>query len=93
MTMIYFIYVGNSMPHEDKFTTRVELINETMLLLVFYSFVLFTKHVEDPILKYKIGFITINIVLVQIAINYLIIIGTTVAAIIKKCKLRCMKRK
>ena len=41
-TIWYIIYLMQTMPHTSKFTTNTEFVNEIILIVISYHFILFT---------------------------------------------------
>jgi hypothetical protein len=40
---MYMVYIMEVRPHTDRFDARAELLNEVLLVLICYHFVLFTN--------------------------------------------------
>jgi hypothetical protein len=71
---LYIIYLQHVTPYDDSATVVIETLNEVILLLICYHFILLTDILSDPMLKFKIGWSLCGFVLAMIAINLLIIV-------------------
>ena len=61
-------------PYDDTSSVVIETMNEVILLIICYHFILLTDLLSDPMLKFKIGWSLCGGVLVMIVINLLIIV-------------------
>ena len=54
MLLWYVIYIETVEPHETRFQTTQEHVNEIFMLVIFYHFVLFTGIIQDIEVRYTI---------------------------------------
>lgn len=62
------------MPYKSKSTHRNQILNEYVLLYVFYSFICFSDITDDPVAKYQIGFVPCVLVSLHLGINMSILL-------------------
>ena len=89
----FVIYVGSVRPYNARLLNVVELTNETFTALCAYSLVTFSDFVHDAKTKYECGWLLVGATLFLIVFNLIMISYKTVAEIIHKCKLQCMRRR
>ena len=73
-SIFYIIYLHYVRPHDDSSSVLVETINEVILLVICYHFILLTDLLSDPFVKFKIGLSLIICVCSMIALNLSIIV-------------------
>lgn len=93
--MLY--YLLKVRPFAENFNNHLETFNEICILIGTYHLLAFTDFVDDPLLKYKMGWSLIIISLFNIAVNVGIIIWSALVTL-KKVVLRiknkyCPKKK
>jgi hypothetical protein len=69
--MLY--YLLKVRPFTENFNNNLETFNEICILIGTYHLLAFTDFVDDPLLKYKMGWSLIIISLLNIAVNVSII--------------------
>ena len=72
------IFYGYSNVYKTTKNTIVEFFNETTLLFCCYHMFCFTDFVDDPTVRYKIGFSLIFFTTVNLGINVLIMFVETI---------------
>ncbi len=70
--MLYYLF--RVRPYLDNFYNHLEIFNEICILIASYHLLGFTDFVEDPQIKYNMGWSIIIISLLNITVNILIII-------------------
>lgn len=73
-SILYIIYLHYVQPHDEESSVIIETINEVILLVICYHFILLTDLLSDPFVKFKIGLSLIICVCFMIALNLLIIV-------------------
>ena len=73
-SIFYIIYLHYVRPHDDSSSVLVETINEVILLVICYHFILLTDLLSDPFVKFKIGLSLIICVCSMISLNLSIIV-------------------
>lgn len=91
-TLLYICYISNMRFYESNSHRRIEIMNECILVGVCYHFVIFANPDFDIAIRHKLGFATITFVSALLAVNSLVIVWVSIAAIKRKLKLKKMKR-
>jgi hypothetical protein len=71
------MYIVYSSPFETKIANCMEVMNEIFILLSGYMLLFFTDIIPDVDLTYNFGWVMIALILLNLAINTLIIIVMT----------------
>ena len=82
------IYIINFKPYEEKTMNRLELFNESFILLTSITALAFTDFVKDKIVQVSVGYFMIGLVVFNLISN----MGYILIQSIKNCK-RMRKRK
>ena len=69
MTIIWIFHVTYYKVFISKEQNRIEITNEVFNMLISYTFLLYTDFVVDLEVRYKIGSITITLIVALIAVN------------------------
>ena len=77
------IIVGNVRPFNSNYRSKKELFNETVLMFVMYTMICFSPFVPDVNVRFYIGYITIFVVSLHLAINIYEILLATIRQFIK----------
>lgn len=93
MTLLYIIYLGYAEFFETRGSKSLEIINESLFVLIMYNFVLLNGLVDDPIIRDKSGNVIVVLTGIILVINMIVIIYVSVKALMWKCHLRKMKKK
>ena len=64
-------------PFVDRVQNVMEILNELTFLIVTYSFILFTDYNLNSSVKVMMGWFMIGVTLLNIAINYLVVLIKT----------------
>ena len=78
--ILYLIYLIYGKPITEGL--YVEVFNEVITLLLSIFLVVFTDFVDDPYLKYEAGFAFIALFILDVAVNFALIIKVGVSSII-----------
>lgn len=70
------MFLGTVGPYQDNFMTAIEIVNETLLLLVCYQFMLYTDVVQNAALRSAIGWSQVGLVVLIISLNFCVILNT-----------------
>ena len=70
-TFFYMMYIGFVEPFTSKEVNRLETFNEFMLILISYTYLLYTDYISDIEMRYLIGWITISGSTIVIFVNVL----------------------
>lgn len=84
--MAYMTYVGLVVPHTVVLMSTLELLNEQVLLLICYHFILFTGLVTDYETKYALGWSMSACIGLLFMINFGVIVNTNIEALKLKYK-------
>lgn len=76
------IYTISTHPFKDPVQNTMEVLNELTFAIVSYSFLLFTDFNLNPDFKNYAGWGLIGVTLLNIGVNYLVVIFKTVARIV-----------
>ena len=77
--------------HTEKFQTFAEFLNETVLILICYHFVLFTNLVDDEAILVNVGYSLVAHLCLLLAINICIMIGVNLVVGCRSLKLKRLK--
>ena len=86
------IYIETVEPHETKFQTTQETVNEIFLLFTCYHFVLFTGLVPDFEMRENIGWSCIGSICAMVGFNVLALLSIGIKTLMRKFKLWKLKR-
>jgi len=75
-TLFYLMFLGTVIPHQDIFMTKIEIVNETLLVLVCYQFMLYTDIVQNVPLRSAIGWSQVGLVVFILVFNLTVILNT-----------------
>ena len=81
------------MPHETRFQTTQEHLNELFVLLICYHFVLFTGVVPDREVKENVGWSCISFICLMLVFNAAVLLIVVTRTLLRKYKLWSLKRK
>ena len=82
------IYFGWWWPFDSWFSTKMELFNEVTNLLLVYHMMTFTDWVDDPTMRYQIGYSVMVVVFMNMSIHFFFLILDT----IRKTRLSIKKK-
>ena len=85
LLLIMFFY--GVRPMDTNFLNLMELFNETCFLVASYFMFLFTSYVEDPAIRYSIGWLLIGVVVINIFANWMAIFYKTGPHVYTKLKI------
>lgn len=77
-SLFYLMYLGTVSPHTEIFVTKLEIVNETLFMLVSYQFMLYTDVLQNVPLRYSIGWSQVALVVFLLVINFCVIINANV---------------
>ena len=80
-------------PLESTLSNSLEIMNETTVFILFTINYLFTDYISSQELKYLIGWGFIGILILNLAINWIIIVIFSVLGIIQFVREKWRKRK
>ena len=87
------IIIGNVKPYGERMKRWKEMFNETILMFVMYTIICFSPFVPSVEVRFCIGYITIFVVCLHLAVNFYGIISSTFWNIKLKLLLRSAKKK
>ena len=85
------ILYGHIKPYESKFTTGMELFNESMTICILYMVLCFTPFVGDPSTRSFCGWGLIGLTSLFTAVHLTILFGSTCCSIRLYCRRRDLK--
>ncbi len=71
----------------------LEIINEAVVLVIGYLFITLSDLVSDDTLKYNVGWVIVGITLLNIFINWVSLVGSTIYFIVKAIRGKCISHK
>lgn len=93
MTVFYVMYLGYADFFETRLVKRLEMTNESVFILIQYQFVLLLNLVWDTQMRLHIGTAIIVLTSCLLALNFLIIIYSSLGPLCRKCYLKCLRKK
>ena len=87
------IIIGNLKPYQGVFKRNMETFNEVVLMFTMYTIICFSPLVQDPNVKFQIGYISMAVVSSHLAVNFGFIGHSTVRMIKLMLLLKMAKRK
>ena len=82
------IIIGNVRPFHFQSRSNKELFNEIILMFVMYTIICFSPFVPDVTIRFQIGYITIFVVGLHLAVNVYQILLVTVRQLIRENRMR-----
>ena len=79
------IIIGTKV-YDSKMKTRMEFFNEIILMMTMYSIMCFSPFIFDAETKFYLGYITIAIVCLHLAVNFFLIFKGTFHEMKMKCR-------
>ena len=92
-SLAYLCYISSVSFHESFLQQRVEVVNELILLLICYHFVLFADTVWEKSFREQVGTSTISCIGLLLAANTLLILLINAKSCKLKIKAKFAKRK
>ena len=90
---LILIYIGYVRPYVTPVQNRVELLNETLILINTYFMIIYSDFVLDPYARSQMGDVNNGILALMILINLFIILHSQVGSIKQSCKRKMGKFK
>ena len=81
ISVLYLCYLSHSMLFESYFSSRLEIFNEVVFLLLCYHMVLFANLVNDFQVRENIGWSFIYTGVVLVAVNLIVILGANLVTL------------
>jgi len=91
--LFYLIYFMQMRPYVDKLTNNVEILSEFLLIVCFYHLILFSRFVDDPVLRFKLGWSLMGAICLLFLVNFSVIGYSTIREIIKFIRTLLFNRK
>ena len=91
MMIAILIYVGHFKPSIDPATHVLDLVNECFLLMQTNLMPVFTSFVSDPHVRFKVGWVSAALLILQVLISCAVIIKQTIKLVIlriRRCRVR-----
>ena len=86
LNIFYIIYIGHMEFYKKKKYKKLEIVNEVILLLLSYLFLLFHHIVNEPIHLYQLGTVLILLTSILLLINVAMIFNKVYSKLTKRCK-------
>lgn len=93
MTLVYICFLGHVRIHESRHLSRIEMLNEYILLCLSYHFIYFIDPAWSFDFKDRVGDSAVVFVSLILGINTVIIIAVNIASIRRKLHLRFLRKK
>ena len=91
---IALVYLGNVRPYETRYEIKVEYFNESMIFVLIYHLMLFTKeHIELEDLRYAAGVSLIVFTLFLVVVNITLIVLPGINTCLLRLKRRYLIKK
>ena len=90
---LVIIYTGYFMPFVSALSSRIELVNETMIIFCTYHLIMFTSLIADPETRYLCGWPLIFTVFILVVMNLVVMLSQALAQAFRKIKRQYMLRK
>ena len=74
-------YISTAKPFLDPMINRIERFNELCILISSYLLLIFTDFVTDEAIQYNTGWLIISIALLNILLNFAVILKKTVMGV------------
>ena len=87
------IYVGYFRPFELPSANRVELINESLIIVCTYSLICFSAFVSDAETRYQCGWVLIVLIICIVIFNLILMVFDGIKSIKRAIQLRLIRRK
>ena len=84
---------GYTEPFVSRVSNRMDLLNETFVLLTMYQLFCFTGFVFQHEAKSVVGLILITLTCLHVAINLSVMAGCNLALVARKAKLKYLQEK
>jgi hypothetical protein len=91
LSLYYIGYFMIVQPYDSKFAMYLEYVNEILFLVVCYHFILLTDVVSDKDARDGIGWSLIAAIGAIMVLNFGVIIGVNISAVLRKAKLNKLK--
>jgi len=92
-SVFYLIYVGMVMPHTEKVYNRLEIVNESLLILLAYHMFAFTPFVAEKDISYMTGWSAIVVIAVIIVLNITMMVNLGSKKLIRKVRMERLKKR
>lgn len=83
---VVLILMGYSYVYREPKQSRLEYFNEFSLIICTYHYYCFTDFVDDPEVRYKVGYSLILVTLINLAVNIFVMLKQTGAKLWLRCK-------
>ena len=93
MTLMQIIYIGYTEYYETHFAKRLEIVNESIFVLIQYCIVLLVNLVYELDVREQIGNIIIGLTAFLFTMNMVVIVYVSIRALKRKLYLRNLKKK
>ena len=93
VSLIHQRYLLVYTPYESKKLNFIEIFNEIIFFTAINLMILFSDYLRDPYLKYNLGWGFISLIVLQIAVNFILIIVDIALNVIRKLKVLINKSK
>ena len=90
--LIQIIIIGSKI-YKSHSKTRLEYFNEIILLGVLYTVFCFSPWINDPQIKFRIGYFAILVVVIHLVVNITLILINSFQVVKKKCKRKFIMRR
>lgn len=85
--MAFFI-LEFSNPFNSASQRKMEIFNESILLMVAYTIICFSAWIPNIETKFKIGYVSVGFVVIHLLINFSLITYNTLKTYIRKCRMQ-----
>lgn len=93
LTLLYIMYLGHCDFFEHHSSKSIEMLNESVFVLIQYGFVLLTNLVWDQTVRKWIGDTIVGLTAILLLFNMVVIIVVSVKALCWSLHLKKLKKK
>jgi hypothetical protein len=87
--MIWILFIVNNKAYNSRRKIYLEVVNESLSQLITYTFLLYTDFVSDLEMRYRIGWVTISLIILLVCVN----VYEMIARSIRTCNANKAKKK
>lgn len=92
MSLFHLIYVVTKLPFEEHLDNKIEIFNESCILLLLTILTGYAANEANPQANFNWGFFVISIIMLIIAVNVIIFLIINAKLIFEKALKPCVKK-
>ena len=87
-SFVAFFILQLSDPFKSESQRKMEIFNESILLIVAYTIICFSAWIPNIETKFKIGYVSVGFVTIHLIVNFSLITYSTIKTYIRKCRVQ-----